>query len=624
METDRRGAENERPRLRAPGTAGEEESDERIPTATEGHDLKAFRARLAQLGDVTDGSVAADGIGLDAPVDRVAAFAPAILVIRWGTTIASIALAAQYLAPMNRTIAIWCGLIVGYTAFRTLVPIRYTGNLRSLISVVGEVIVFALALATTGYWESPFVFTLLTAITVAGFARGFGFGVRISLASSLVVTIPFVIAEDSSSASIRLSAQWSLIMLLVALIAGYGRRISGEADRQHHLALDRLGRLADANALLFSLHRVTQTLPASLDLNEVLDTTIGRLKGLFDFDYAAILVFDDSDEGWEIIRKEGARLPLRISSAELPPTLRRVVTEQTVVATDDLAADGGPGLGPKAMSGIYAPLTSRGSLIGLLSVEHHLPERFSARDVELIKGFVEPVALAIDNARWFARLRTVGADEERTRIARDLHDRIGQSLAYLAFELDRIVTKHDQGDPLDGALEQLRDDVRGVIREVRDTLYDLRTDVSDSQDLPSVLEQFAARVQERSGLAVELVSERTERLPILQEREMWRIAQEAVTNVERHARATQCTIRWRCDGESALLEVIDDGRGFPIGRAGRLDSYGILGMKERASSIGATIEITSKENVGTRVRCSLVRITDPDEPATNSSPGSEP
>lgn len=88
---------------------------------------------------------------------------------------------------------------------------------------------------------------------------------------------------------------------------------------------------------------------------------------------------------------------------------------------------------------------------------------------------------------------------------------------------------------------------------------------------------------------------------------MWRIAQEALANVERHAQATAVRILWRCNGESAALEVTDNGQGFPIGRAGRLDSYGILGMRERASSIGATLEITSQLGKGTRVRCSLIR-----------------
>jgi signal transduction histidine kinase len=227
--------------------------------------------------------------------------------------------------------------------------------------------------------------------------------------------------------------------------------------------------------------------------------------------------------------------------------------------------------------------------------------------VELLKGFVEPVALAIDNARWFSRLRTVGADEERTRIARDLHDRIGQSLAYMAFELDRIVTAQGEGTDIGPALDQLRSDVRGVIREVRDTLYDLRTDVTDTQGMADTLETYAARVRDRSDLHIELHCDRNARLPLLQEREMWRIAQEALTNIERHSAATRARVLWRCNGEAAALEITDDGKGFPIGKAGRLDSYGLMGMRERASSIGATLEVVSEEGKGTRVRCSLLR-----------------
>jgi signal transduction histidine kinase len=86
---------------------------------------------------------------------------------------------------------------------------------------------------------------------------------------------------------------------------------------------------------------------------------------------------------------------------------------------------------------------------------------------------------------------------------------------------------------------------------------------------------------------------------------MWRVAQEAVTNIERHAGAAHVTIDWASNGERAVLEVTDDGRGFPIGKAGRLDSYGIIGMRERASSIGATLEIESSEGGGTKVRCIL-------------------
>ncbi len=469
--------------------------------------------------------------------------------------------------------------------------------------MLGEAAITMLVVVATGYWDSPLVFSALTAVAVAGFARGFGFGIRVAVLVILAISLPWALEEDFTSDDARVALQWSAEVMLVGVVAGYARRISGEADQRQSLALDRLGRLSDANALLFQLHQVTQSLPASLDLDEVLDATVTQLGDLFDYDAMAILLLEDTDGRWHTVRREGTRPPARLHDTELPPPLARALRVRSFVQQANLLASGGPGLSGSAASGMYAALSARGSIIGLLAIEHQQAHHFTPRDGELLSGFVESAALAIDNARWFGRLRTVGADEERTRIARDLHDRIGQSLAYLAFELDRIVKNSAKDKAVTKALDQLRGDVRGVIREVRDTLYDLRTDVTDAQSLPVILEGFLGRVRERSGLQVGLRTQETARLPILQEREMWRIAQEAVTNVERHANASQVTITWRCDATRATLEVADDGVGFPAGHAGRLDSYGILGMRERADSIGATLTVHSEPGKGTRVRC---------------------
>ena len=87
---------------------------------------------------------------------------------------------------------------------------------------------------------------------------------------------------------------------------------------------------------------------------------------------------------------------------------------------------------------------------------------------------------------------------------------------------------------------------------------------------------------------------------------MWlHLAQEAITNVERHAKAERLAVTWRCDGTHAVLVIADNGVGFPDGRAGRLDSYGIIGMRERAASIGATLDVASEPGVGTSVRCEV-------------------
>ncbi|MGQ0833041.1 MAG: GAF domain-containing sensor histidine kinase [Microthrixaceae bacterium] len=529
-------------------------------------------------------------------------------MIRWGTTIVSLVLATPAIQDREVRVIVASAILLLYTSYRTYRPLRYDEDTTtSLLLVLGEVAITVLALTATGYWQSPLAFSMVTAVAVAGFARGFGFGIRIAVASVLAVSVPWMLEPLFTHEDARTTVQWGVEILLVALVAGYARRISGEAERRQSAALDELGRLSDANTLLYQLHQVTQTLPASLDLDEVLDATCAQLSDLFDYDSLALVLHEDTDDRWHTVRREGGRLPSAMTARELPKPLVRAMRVRRLVSEPNLLASGGPGLAGSAGSGLYTALFARGAIIGVVSIEHGEPHHFGERDCELLAGFAEPAALAIDNARWFSRLRTVGADEERTRIARDLHDRIGQSLAYLAFELDRIVKNNGPGDDaVTHALDQLRGDVRGVIGEVRDTLYDLRTDVTEAHGLPVTLNTFLHRVRERSGLEVALRSQETGRLPILQERELWRIAQEAITNIERHAQATQLSVTWRSDGRSASLEVADDGIGFPVGNAGRLDSYGILGMRERSASIGATLTVDSVPGKGTRVRCALV------------------
>lgn len=497
-------------------------------------------------------------------------------------------------------------LLIGYAAWRTVQPVTYEGTTRGLLEVLLEVALHVLVVVATGYWESPYAFSLITAIIVAGTASGFGFALRISIVSALAVAIPYhAQANIAQGEAIRETAQWSVELVLVAVVAGYARRFSGEAEARHSLALDRLGRLSQANALLYSLNQVAQSLPASLDLDETLDSTVARLRTFYEASALAILVHDETSDEWNLARQEGVRLPPVLVEKSLPAAVRQALASEGTVLYPELDVDGHAGLVVRSRSGMYAPLRSRGELIGVLAVEHTDSRHFNQSDAELLDGLTEAAALAIDNARWFARLRTVGADEERTRIARELHDRVGQSLAYLAFEIDRLIQHTDEA-ALRPGLDQLRQDLRGVIGEIRDTLYDLRTDVSEESGFIATVESFLQRVRSRSGADIGFDHDTDgRRLPILQEREMWRIAQEAITNAERHSGASIVRVLWSCDGIRAHLEVADNGSGFDAGKAGRTDSYGMLGMRERAAGIGAALHIDTEPGRGTRVRCSL-------------------
>src|SRR5205085_6255334 len=193
--------------------------------------------------------------------------------------------------PIDGSVGAWGTVLVCYAAIRTFFPLRYyEDDPWSLLQLLGELALTVIAVAATGYWNSPFVFTVISAVMAAGFARGFGFALRLAVACALALSIPYWVVATTRSRSVRLqdSAQWSAELVLVALVAGYARRLFGEAEVRHSLALDRISRLAEANALLSSLHRVAQSLPASLDLNDILVSTVNRLQELVAFQAVSV------------------------------------------------------------------------------------------------------------------------------------------------------------------------------------------------------------------------------------------------------------------------------------------------------------------------------------------------
>ena len=127
----------------------------------------------------------------------------------------------------------------------------------------------------------------------------------------------------------------------------------------------------------------------------------------------------------------------------------------------------------------------------------------------------------------------------------------------------------------------------------------------DDRTIDSVLDEFVGRVRERTGMDVTVRIDESVRMPRLQERELWRIVQEAIVNAERHSNARHVDIFWYSNGHEAVVEVRDDGDGMPDGQSGRLDSYGMLGMRERAASIGAQLAVNSAPGRGTTVRATL-------------------
>ncbi len=541
-------------------------------------------------------------------VDRLEQFQTLISMVRWVCLGVCALLLATSPGPHSRRDAVIFAGLALWTAVRTIRPIRNFGfELGTATSIIVELGVATAAVCATGYWSSPLSFLLLPGVLIGGFSDGGPLSVGYGTITSLFVTFVSIFHAGSlTTEQWRASGQWAVELMLVAFVAGLGHRVLLDTQRKHSAAVDGMAKLTAANTLLVSLHRLAQTLPASLDLNDVLATTIANANELFRPDSITVLLTEDSSLDLLVAASQGIRLPAAIPSDQIPAAieLARHTNNSTSLATFERPSE--KALLPAAKSGIYVPLRARQSVIGFLAVEYFERGHDGDEQRELVSKFAEPAAVGIDNARWFGRIRTVAADEERIRIARDLHDRVGQSLAYIGFELDRIVRSTD--DPaLTTQVKRLRQDVSGVVTEVRETLYDIRTDVTPECGFIPTTEAFLERVQKRSRLEASFTHDQDSQLTVRQEREFFHVAQEAIVNVERHASATSVKVHWSCHDHLVVLEVTDDGKGFSQ-EGGRADSYGIRGMYERATAVGAQIEILGKPGQGTLVRCRMERL----------------
>ncbi len=561
-------------------------------------DRRSRPTRVASTSDRRRGS----GLSISGGGAAQLIEAPPLAAFRWAALAVGTLLNISDLIEDPWPNAVVLLALIAYATVTTVRPIPYRDDRPTRTLVGFDVLVHLGAVMLTGNWRSPFAYSLIPSTLLAGFAAGPFYAFELIGASAGIVSIRYLTIAGIRDGA-QSTAAWCGVLSLVALTSGLARRASEESARQQLLAQERVNRLTEANALLFSLQRIAQTLQDSLDLDDVLDATIGRVRSLIDCDAVTVLLYSESDRSWDAVRTRGYRGAYSLRTEELPPPLREALLSSRTITVDDLTRPGS-GLSDGARSGLYASLRARGQLVGLIAVEAQRSGHFTPQHSEAVNGVTEHFGVAIDNARLFRRLRSVGADEERSRIARELHDRIGSSLALLGFEVDRLSSMAKRGDDVHPPLIDLRHQVTAVVSEVRETLYDLRTDVSEGHGLGDTLTMFCERVRQRTSMQVELTIAADRRLKILQERELWQIAREAITNTERHAQASQLSVGWRCTSRGAELTIADDGRGFKKG-TGRPDSYGLLGMRERAASVNAVLDIESEPGKGTRIRVAL-------------------
>jgi signal transduction histidine kinase len=254
------------------------------------------------------------------------------------------------------------------------------------------------------------------------------------------------------------------------------------------------------------------------------------------------------------------------------------------------------------------PLVQRDAAIALLHL--HLPPGFSlsVSQIDAINGIAPALASAIHDTRPHrsAAIRAEATKEERRRIARDLHDTLGQSLGYLHLKLDQLTGDATlrEIDAIRYQLERMRDVANESYEQVRKTVSDLHS--PQHADLASLLLKRAHSMGERAGFRVELSSEgHSHSLPSNTQRQVLYLFREALNNVEKHANAGRVDIHLAWTDDRLKLRLTDDGRGFEPGLAQANGHFGLTIMRERAEEAGGELDITSAPGSGTSIVLTL-------------------
>jgi nitrate/nitrite-specific signal transduction histidine kinase len=378
-------------------------------------------------------------------------------------------------------------------------------------------------------------------------------------------------------------------------------------------------RVAERTRDLATLNGIAAVVSRSLDLAEILHDALDKLVEVMRADTGTAYRLEDDGRMLTLIAhrgvspeiaRQGARIALSASAAgqsagldrSLPgaatgldrPLVRPVADYATGTLRSLLERE-------RIATVISIPLVAKGQLLGMISLGSRSRRQATSEELALLAAVGHQVGVAMENARLYERAEESAAAAERNRLARDLHDAVTQTLFSASLIAD-VLPRIWERNPAEGGrrLEELRRLTRGALAEMRTLLLELRPAALTDGALSNLLRQLVEAASARTGMPIELVANGECPLPPDVQVALYRIAQEALNNITKHAHASRATVELRGQPDQVTLLIDDDGCGFDPARvaSGRL-GLGIL--RERADAIGATLTITSRPGGGTTV-----------------------
>lgn len=477
------------------------------------------------------------------------------------------------------------------------------------VSRVAEVVVLGLAASHVaavasiggtvgGLGASAVLPYLAVPVTVTALRRRFSEGTALLAVTAATLLVSGALTQVDGGPQLgqlgylAVCAQWLILAALGLYAAGTLHRVMAvrnEGKPQPY---------AEATRLLTQLRTVARQLPgATLDPGGISEHLLEELRTVAQADRGAVL--SASGGGRLVVLAQAGvdrvdwETTLDADSAIADAWASQQAT--TAARSQSRSHRGGD------VSALIVPLVAGVRTVGLVVLEADAAHAYPPPVVSRVTALTRPAALRLEAALLFDEVRSLATNEERQRLAREIHDGVAQELVMVGYGIDNaLATVFDDADETAEALRTLRAEVTRVIQELRLSLFELRSEVDRQGGLAAAIAEYARTVGASGGLRVHLsLDESTARLPAATEAELLRIAQEAVTNARKHAGASNLWVTCEVDPPYAQIEVSDDGQGMadqrPDGR------YGLAIMAERAERIRGRLEIRPRQPSGTTV-----------------------
>jgi signal transduction histidine kinase len=361
-----------------------------------------------------------------------------------------------------------------------------------------------------------------------------------------------------------------------------------------------------------ALSEAVLAIASEIELEPVLQKLVHAARELVGARYAA-LGTPDGRGGFERFLTSGmdedtikAIGPLPRTHGLLGAMLEDTASHRTDDIRDDPRFEWWPHNHPEMESFLGVPIVAKGGVLGAFYLTNKEDaEQFTDEDQRLIELFAAHAAIAIENARLFARSRELTAVEERNRLARDLHDSVAQTLFSLSLTTEAALARAENGGATD-ELKQVRELAREALNEMRSIVFELRPADLAADGLVATLVKHADVLGRVFGQRIDVQIASEHMLDPDVELELFRIAQEAMSNALKHARASKIDILVDLGGDPPRLAVTDDGVGFdPSDLGARSRHLGLTTMEERAHATGSKLTIDSARGKGTTVAVEL-------------------